>query len=253
MNLQGIQKLTLLDYPDHMACTLFTGGCNFRCPFCHNGDLVLHPTAGHEAADTAVTVSGTREMQDSWHHSAISHDALFSFLEKRQGILDGVCITGGEPLLQPDLEDWIREIRDLGFLVKLDTNGSFPGKLSHLLEQGLIDYVAMDIKNCKERYHETAGLPASYDLTPIEDSVKLLMGGDVPYEFRTTIVREYHRPQDVVSMAQWIAGARQYYLQGFIESENVIKRGLHGLDAVEMDALVSLILPYVPSVQVRGV
>jgi len=111
----------------------------------------------------------------------------------------------------------------------------------------------MDIKNCKERYHETAGLPVSYDLTPIEDSVKLLMGGNVPYEFRTTIVREYHRPQDVVSMAQWIAGASRYYLQGFLESENVIKRGLHGLDAVEMDALVPLILPYVPSVQVRGV
>ena len=234
MNLQGIQKLTLLDYPDHMACTLFTGGCNFRCPFCHNGDLVLHSTA-------------TQGMTP-----AISHDELFSFLEKRQGILDGVCITGGEPLLQPDLEDWIREIRELSFLVKLDTNGSFPGKLSHLLEQGLIDYVAMDIKNCKERYHETAGLPVSYDLTPIEDSVKLLMGGNVPYEFRTTIVREYHRPQDVVSMAQWIAGASRYYLQGFLESENVIKRGLHGLDAVEMDALVPLILPYVPSVQVRG-
>ena len=234
MNIQGLQKLTLLDYPDHMACTIFTGGCNFRCPFCHNGDLVLHSSVSQGIAP------------------AISHDELFSFLEKRQGILDGVCITGGEPLLQPDLEEMIRQIRDLGFLVKLDTNGSFPKKLSHLLEQGLIDYVAMDIKNCKERYRETAGLPSSYDLTPMEDSVKLLMGGEVPYEFRTTIVREYHRPQDVVSMAQWIAGARRYYLQGFVQSENVIKRGLHGLDTVEMDALVPLILPYVPSVQVRG-
>lgn len=234
MNLQGLQKLTLLDYPDHMACTLFTGGCNFRCPFCHNGDLVLHSSVNQGIAP------------------AISHGALFSFLEKRQGILDGVCITGGEPLLQPDLEEWIRQIRDLGYLVKLDTNGSFPQKLSHLLEQGLIDYVAMDIKNCKERYRETAGLPDSYDLTPIEDSIKLLMGGNVPYEFRTTIVREYHRPQDVVSMAQWIAGARQYYLQGFVGSENVIKRGLHGLDPVEMDALLPLILPYVTSVKVRG-
>lgn len=234
MNLQGLQKLTLLDYPDHMACTLFTGGCNFRCPFCHNGDLVLHSSVNQGIAP------------------AISHGELFSFLEKRQGILDGVCITGGEPLLQPDLEEWIRQIRDLGYLVKLDTNGSFPQKLSHLLEQGLIDYVAMDIKNCKERYRETAGLPDSYDLTPIEDSIKLLMGGNVPYEFRTTIVREYHRPQDVVSMAQWIAGARQYYLQGFVGSENVIKRGLHGLDPVEMDALVPLILPYVTSVKVRG-
>lgn len=234
MNIQGLQKLTLLDYPDHMACTIFTGGCNFRCPFCHNGDLVLHSSVSQGIAP------------------AISHDELFSFLEKRQGILDGVCITGGEPLLQPDLEEMIRQIRDLGFLVKLDTNGSFPKKLSHLLEQGLIDYVAMDIKNCKERYRETAGLPASYDLAPIEDSVTLLMDGEVPYEFRTTIVREYHRPQDVVSMGQWIAGASRYYLQGFVQSENVIKRGLHGLDTVEMDALVPLISPYVPSVQIRG-
>ena len=234
MNIQGLQKLTLLDYPDHMACTIFTGGCNFRCPFCHNGDLVLHSSVNQGVSPS------------------LSHHELFSFLEKRQGILDGVCITGGEPLLQPDLEEWIRQIRDLGYLVKLDTNGSFPQKLSHLLEQGLIDYVAMDIKNCKERYRETAGLLDSYDLTPIEDSIKLLMGGNVPYEFRTTIVREYHRPQDVVSIAQWIAGARQYYLQGFVGSENVIKRGLHGLDPVEMDALVPLISPYVTSVKVRG-
>ncbi|MBQ1931533.1 MAG: anaerobic ribonucleoside-triphosphate reductase activating protein, partial [Lachnospiraceae bacterium] len=121
MNIQGLQKLTLLDYPDHMACTIFTGGCNFRCPFCHNGDLVLHSSVSQGVAP------------------ALSHDELFSFLEKRQGILDGVCITGGEPLLQPDLEEMIRQIRDLGFLVKLDTNGSFPQKLFHLLEQSLID------------------------------------------------------------------------------------------------------------------
>ncbi len=263
MNLQGLQKLTLLDYPGRVACTLFTGGCNFRCPFCHNGDLVLSPratqsgpsvpAASHGPSTGAAFSLDVTAAPNSWQNSAISHNTLFSFLEKRQGILDGVCITGGEPLLQPDLEQLIREIRDLGYLVKLDTNGSFPQKLSHLLEQGLIDYVAMDIKNCRERYRETAGLPATYDLTSIEDSVKLLMSGNVPYEFRTTIVREYHRPQDVVSMAQWIAGAQQYYLQGFVESENVIKPGLHGLDTVEMDALVSLILPYVPSVRVRGV
>ena len=257
MNIQGLQKLTLLDYPDHMACTIFTGGCNFRCPFCHNGDLVLHPTA-HHGVETAIpsptSDTGTSHAcQDPWRHSAISHDALFSFLDKRVGILDGVCITGGEPLLQPDLEALIRDIREMGYLVKLDTNGSFPQKLSALLEKGLLNYVAMDIKNCPERYRETAGLPDHYDLTPIQDSVKLLMSGDVPYEFRTTIVREYHRPQDVVSMAQWIAGASRYYLQGFVQSENVIKLGLHGLDPVEMDALVPLISPYVPSVQVRGI
>ncbi len=231
MNIQGLQKLTLLDFPGRVACTVFTGGCNFRCPFCHNGDLVLTPG----------------------QTPAISENELLAFLKKRAGILDGVCITGGEPLLQPGLESLIRQVRELGYLVKLDTNGSFPERLSHLLEQGLLDYVAMDIKNCPERYRETAGLPESYDLTPIQDSVSLLMAGDVPYEFRTTIVREYHRPQDVVSMAQWIAGASQYFLQGFVQSEKVIKPGLSGLDQKEMDALLPLILPYVPSVQIRGV
>lgn len=233
MNIQGLQKLTLLDYPDHMACTIFTGGCNFRCPFCHNGDLVLHATANQGL-------------------TPISHEEVFAFLEKRQGILDGVCITGGEPLLQPDLEVFIRQIKELGYLVKLDTNGSMPKKLAHLLEQELIDYVAMDIKNCPERYRETAGLPDTYDLTPIEESIRLLMDGNVPYEFRTTIVREYHRPQDVVSMAQWIQGASRYYIQGFVSSENVIKPGLHGLDPAEMDSVLSLISSYVPSVSVRG-
>ena len=230
MKITGLQKMTLLDFPGRIACTVFLQGCNFRCPFCHNSDLL-----GPEG------------------EPGICAQELLAFLKKRRGMLDGVCITGGEPLLQPDLEELIREIREMGFLVKLDTNGSFPQKLSHLLEQGLIDYVAMDIKNCLERYQETAGLPEHYDLTPIQDSVRLLIDGNVPYEFRTTIVREYHRPQDVVSMAHWIAGASRYYLQGFIESENVIKSGLHGLNAVEMDALVPLILPYVPSVQVRGV
>lgn len=230
MNIQGIQKLTLLDFPGHVACTVFTGGCNFRCPFCHNGDLVLRPEA----------------------QPAYSHDDLLTFLRKRTGILDGVCITGGEPLLQPDLEPLLREIHDLGFLIKLDTNGSFPDKLRRLIERGLADYVSMDIKNCQERYRETAGLPDSFNLQPVRDSVAYLMRGVVPCEFRTTVVEEYHRPQDIEAIGQWIAGADRYFLQGFEASEHVIKSGLHACDSQTMKALADCVRPFVPSIQIRG-
>lgn len=231
MNIQGLQKLTLLDYPGKVACTVFTGGCNFRCPFCHNGDLVLSP--------------GTE--------SAWSYDALFSFLKKRIGILDGVCITGGEPMLQPDLEEWIRDIKALGYLVKLDTNGSYPDRLRHLVENGLADYVAMDIKNSRERYRETAGLPESYDLTPICDSVSFLLQNTVPYEFRTTIVQEYHRPQDIVAISEWVQGAKRYYLQSYEESENVINPGLHAHDAATLQSMADSIRHNIELVAVRGV
>ena len=136
MEIHGIQKMTLLDYPEKVACTIFTARCNFRCPFCHNASLVTHVDAA----------------------AAISEEEVFSFLAKRQGILDGVCITGGEPLLQPDIEEFIRKVKELGYQVKLDTNGSFPDRLEHLIDEGLVDYVAMDLKNCRERYGETVGL-----------------------------------------------------------------------------------------------
>lgn len=231
MNLQGLQKLTLLDYPGRVACTVFTGGCNFCCPFCQNKSLVLPPLP-----------------PPAWEP-----EALLAFLKKRAGILDGVCLTGGEPLLQPELLDLLRDIRRLGFSVKLDTNGSFPGRLRRLVEEGLIDYVAMDIKNSPERYRETAGLPGDYDLAPIFETVDWLLQDIVPYEFRTTVVREYHQPQDVVSAARRIAGARHWFLQGFVSSQHVIKSGLHGYGAAEMETLAQHARSFVPSVQLRGV
>ena len=151
----GIQKLTLLDYPGKVACTIFTGGCNFRCPFCHNRDLV------------------TGEAEER-----LDPEQVFRFLKKRQGILDGVCISGGEPLMQPELEDFIREVRSLGYCVKLDTNGSLPDRLEYLADQGLLDYVAMDLKNSPEHYGRTVG-EALCDVERIDRSIRLLMGGDI--------------------------------------------------------------------------
>ena len=235
MNIQGIQKLTLLDYPGKVACTIFTGGCNFRCPFCHNRDLVLGPDMPGPDAP------------------GLTEEEILAFLAKRKGILAGVCITGGEPLLWPDLKDFLIQIRSLGYLVKLDTNGSLPDRLAALAEEGLIDYVAMDIKNGQERYRETAGLPEDFDLAPILDSVSWLIKGRLPYEFRTTVVREFHRPEDMVSIGRLIQGAAQYFLQGFIASDTVICPGLHGLSAEEMEEYRQLVLPYVPAAKLRGV
>ena len=169
MRSAGLQKLTLLDDPEHTACTVFTAGCNLRCPFCHNSELVLpERTPPH-----------------------LSEEEFFSFLSKRQGILEGVCVTGGEPLLQPDIAPFLERIKSLGFAVKLDTNGCFPGRLRQLVEAGLVDYVAMDVKNCRERYGETVGIPA-FDTAGVEESVAFLLSGAVDYEFRTTVTAQHH-------------------------------------------------------------
>lgn len=165
MQVYGLQKLTLLDYPEHMACTLFTGGCNFRCPFCHNASLVLHPQ----------------------NQIPISKEEILSFLQKRQGILEGVCITGGEPTLTNDLISWIETIRSFGYLVKLDTNGTNPKLLSVLIENHFVDYIAMDIKNSREHYSVSVGI-SNYDCSAVEESVNLLKSEKIPYEFRTTVV-----------------------------------------------------------------
>lgn len=203
MKVLGLQKLTLLDYPEKIAATLFTGGCNFRCPFCHNGDLAL-------------------ASEDS---EAIDNDEIFDFLAKRKGLLEGVCITGGEPLIQEDIADFIKKIKDLGFLVKLDTNGAFPHRLLPLIEDGLVDYVAMDIKNTLEKYGFTAGIPG-LDAGLIHKSAKILMEGPIPYEFRTTMVKQFHEPQDFVDIASWLKGANKYFLQAFRDGENTLAPGL---------------------------
>ena len=229
MEIQGLQKMTLLDYPGRVACTVFLGGCDLRCPFCHNGGLVL------EAAPPQL---------DSGE--------LLSFLKKRVGLLDGVCITGGEPLLRPGLAGLLSQIKELGYPVKLDTNGSHPERLRSLVEAGLIDYAAMDVKNSPQRYGETAGLPG-LELTPFRESVSYLLQGTVDYEFRTTVVREFHDADSFKAIGPWIAGAKRYFLQSFVDRDSVIQAGLHPWDKSALEHFAELVRPYVQQVEVRGV
>ena len=230
MNIQGIQKLTLLDFPDRTACTVFTGGCNMRCPFCHNASLVLRPG----------------------ENPAYFEEEIYAFLKKRQGILDGVAITGGEPLLQHGLEEFILRVRELGFAVKLDTNGSYPDRLAALIDQGLLDYIAMDVKNSREKYAQTVGVKG-FDIAPIEQSIALLRTSGVPFELRTTVVRELHSAEDIEDMGVWLQGDHVHFLQGFIDSGDLIKKGLSGYDKNQMEDLVNVLKSYVPHAQLRGV
>ena len=229
MIIKGLQKTTLLDFPGKVACTVFTAGCNFRCPFCHNASLVISP-----------------DMSDT-----ISEEEIFAFLKKRRGILDGVCITGGEPLLQRDIEDFIKKIRELGLAVKLDTNGAYPERLRSIIDKGLVDYVAMDIKNSKEKYALTAG--ADVDIEKISESVRILMESDVEYEFRTTVARELHSPEDIQSIGEWIAGADRYFLQSFTDSGEIIGDGYSAYSPQDMGALLETVKQYIPSSALRGI
>lgn len=231
MLISGLQKLTLLDYPGRVACTVFTGGCNFRCPFCHNAPLVLPE----------------RLAQDT------DEEQVLSFLKKRVGVLDGVAVTGGEPLLHKDIGAFLAKVKALGYPVKLDTNGSFPELLMELVKEGLVDRVAMDIKNAPARYPETVGIEKP-DMAAITRSRDFLLSGAVDYEFRTTVVRGLHTEEGLVEGAKWIAGAREYYLQQFRDSGHVLNTaGLGAFSEREMRALAETIRPWVPSVQVRGV
>ncbi len=256
MKIHGLNKLTLLDYPGHMACLIFTGACNYRCPFCHNASLVLNPNS----------------------QPAISEDEIFAFLQSRKGILEGVCISGGEPTLQADLPEFIRKIRAMDLHVKLDTNGSRPGILKALLEEGILDYVSMDIKNAPERYLTTIGIPAephgSDDFTDncdahrnipgfnnlITDSVRqsaeLLMQSSIPYEFRTTVVKELHSEEDLLTIGKWLNGARAYYLQSFRDSETLVGADFgqfHAYEPEQMRAFRDMLKPYFKTVDVRGI
>lgn len=229
MRIQGLQKLTLLDYPEHTACTLFTAGCNFRCPFCHNASLVV----------------------DIPKEAEISEQEFFAFLQKRIGILDGVCVSGGEPLLQPNIEQFIRKIKDMGFAVKLDTNGSFPDKLIHLVESGLVDYVAMDIKNSPETYAFTAGTE-TLDIVSVKRSVSYLKEGHVPYEFRTTVVKHYHSKESFEEISRWLAGTEKYFLQNFVDSGDLIGKNTRGCSEDEMKEFLQVVQKYIPSARLRG-
>ena len=229
IDIQGLQKLTLLDWPGKVACTVFLGGCDFHCPFCHNGELVAGP------------------FPDS-----ICEKEFLAYLERRQGLLDGVCVTGGEPLLRTDLADLLKKIKALEFPVKLDTNGSHPVALRDLWERGLIDYVAMDLKNSPERYAETVGMPC-LDLGPIRESVVWLLEDHVDYEFRTTVVREFHNSEDFLAMAEWIAGAKRYFLQSFVNRETVLHPGLTAWGKKDLERFAAIVRPFVPAVQLRGI
>ncbi|MCL2820652.1 MAG: anaerobic ribonucleoside-triphosphate reductase activating protein [Oscillospiraceae bacterium] len=227
-----IQKLTLLDYPDKTACTLFTAGCNFRCPFCQNSPLLNLETSSKEQMHSSEEILG--------------------FLETRKGLLDGVCISGGEPLQSEGLEEFISSIKNLGFLVKLDTNGSFPHKLERLIAHGMVDYIAMDIKNSPEKYAQTIGVH-EYDISPVMKSIDMLLQNKVPYEFRTTVVRELHTAEDLLSLANRICGAENYYLQRFIDSEGVLQSGLNGYTDEEMHELLRIVKQVIPAAGLRGV
>lgn len=229
MNIQGLQKLTLLDYPEKVACTIFTAGCNFRCPFCHNASLVSHI-----------------DMEKN-----IPVEKVLAFLKKRFGVLDGICISGGEPLLQPDLEEFIFRVKEMGYFVKLDTNGSNSYMLRYLVENKLLDYVAMDIKNAPAKYGITIGI-AEYNLEEVLRSVDFLMSGAVPYEFRTTVVREFHKREDFAAIGRWIKGARRYYLQNFQDSGDLIRPGLRAYTRDILVQALEVVRRNVPDAELRG-
>ena len=230
MNFNGFQKLTLLDYPGKVACTLFTSGCNLRCPFCHNASLVTH-------IDNA---------------NIYKKEEILSYLKKRQGILEGVCITGGEPLLQPKIEDFIKDVKSLGYSVKLDTNGFYPDKLINLVEKGLVDYVAVDFKNSYEKYPMTTGIE-NLDLSPFKKTVEFLLSGKVDFEFRTTVVDKIHETQDIVDIAKTIQGAPRYFLQSFVDSGDLISNGLCAISPENMKKMALLVRDFVPNTEIRGI
>lgn len=224
----GLQKMTLLDYPGRVACTVFTGGCNFRCPFCHNATLVEDPRAA----------------------GGIDEAEILAFLAGRRGLLDGVCVTGGEPLLH-DLASFLKKVKEMGFAVKLDTNGTFPAKLRALVAAGLVDYVAVDVKNAPEKYAATAGVPA-FDLAPVRETVAYLLTSPVDFEFRTTVVAEFHEEADVAAIAAWIAGAPRYFLQNFVDSGNLIGKNLHPVAPATLEIMRKAAQKHVEKVEIRG-
>lgn len=230
MKIHGFQKITLLDYPGKVACTVFTAGCNLRCPFCHNAFLVteINPADGLERAE------------------------LLAYMKKRRAVLDGVCITGGEPLLYADTLDFIKEIKAVGLSVKLDTNGTFPGRLKEVIDSGMVDYIAMDIKNAPGKYPLTVGM-AEFDISPILESIGLIRASKVPHEFRTTVVKEFHRAEDFAETGRLIAGKEHYFLQNFVDSGNLISDGLHGVTPDEMRRFAAEAGKYVSDVAIRGV
>ncbi len=227
MLIGGFQKMTMLDYPGKVACTIFTYGCNLRCPFCHNATLVI---------DEA---------------SLFSEEDIFTYINKRKGILDGVCVTGGEPLLQPDIIPFLKRLRETGLLIKLDTNGTYPEKLEKIIDLGLVDYVAMDIKSSLDSYEKAVG--TKINPADIEKSVKILLRDRVDYEFRTTVVRELHKKEDFIKIGELIKGAKRYFLQCFKDNENLIGENLSAHTLPDLESFLQVASPYASEVHLRGV
>ena len=229
MIIEGLQKTTLLDFPGLVACTVFAHGCNLRCPFCHNAGLVVRKP-----------------------ENIISQEELGEFLKKRKGILDGVCLTGGEPLAQKDAIEFIEFLKSFGYKIKLDTNGFFPERLKEAIDKGLVDYIAMDIKSSPEGYATAVGIDG-IDITPAMESVKLIMSSGVDYEFRTTAVKGLHLVSDFERIGEWISGAKRYFIQQFIDSGDLIKTGFEAFSKEETEKLIAAVSKNVPSAKARGI
>ncbi len=228
--IHGLNKTTLLDYPGRVAATIFLGSCNFRCPFCQNSSLVLHPA----------------------EEPVIPEEEVLSFLKKRRGILEGVCISGGEPTLASDLEDFIRKIRALGYPTKLDTNGTNPALLKHLAENDLIQMTAVDIKACPDNYPSLTGMMHP-NLDAVRETVDFLLHGNLDYEFRTTVVKELHNENDFIQIGQWLKGAKAYYLQAYKDSKEVLQPGFGSYSLKELEHFRDILLTTIPIVGIRGI
>ena len=230
VKVHGFNKLTLLDYPGRLACTVFLGHCNFRCPFCHNAGLVLNPE----------------------NEPVIPIEEILGTLKKRKGILDGVCITGGEPTVHKKLPEFVQQIKKLDYSVKLDTNGTNPQMVREMVKAGLLDYVAMDIKNSPEKYGETAGIVRA-DLEAIHETVEFLKSGEVDYEFRTTVTRELHKREDFLKIRRWLSGSRRYFLQAYKESEQVIRPVYSSYSREQLENFRQILLEEISQVEIRGI
>ncbi len=229
MEIHGFQKMTLLDFPGKVACTVFTAGCNLRCPFCHNAFLVTE-------------IDNERRFEKS---------EILEYINKRNRILDGVCITGGEPLLYPDTVDFLKEIKQTGLAVKLDTNGTFPERLKDAVRYGYVDYVAMDIKNSPEKYAQTVGIK-NFDFSSVKESIEFLLSGKVDFEFRTTVVKQFHTAEDIEKIARVIEGAPRYFLQSFEDSGNLIGENMEPCSKEETEEMKRVAEKYVKNVEIRG-
>lgn len=229
MKIHGLMKMTLLDFPGKVACTVFLGGCDLRCPFCHNSELL-----------------------DMGAPAQMEEEELYAFLRKRVGLLDGVAFTGGEPLLRTDLIPVMRKIRDMGFETKLDTNGTHPQRLKEIVSEGLVDYVAMDIKNSPDKYGVTCGLP-DLDISNVSESIQFLLSDAVDYEFRTTVVSPYHDEESFQKIGPWIEGAKRYFLQEFVDRETVKYQGLSACTEAQMQSFLRIVTPFVKEASLRGI